>query len=874
MIPTRIHENDEPTPLARSASLLTSSKHPSVANSWQALSAREGPANNTATASGAERTMRKRHSFFARAYTDTTTSVKRVPSSHAPTTRDGERDAEAPSRPGTALSMSSRRRKTEPLESLRNSIFGGRKKSSSREMSSTPGSRPRSRETSDTSPEARYQSEQEYYRHLRKASISPPFNFEHVTHTARTQLPPLETVDERDLKAEFWAASAYQRPRRHLTGIKAENLSSKLPAIGVQRGAPSSRPTSPGAVELPGDGPLVRSLPVVSSINETIFDEINDTKFEPDAAMERLHLKSQSSRQARRYSSMSALNEQKYAPGHSVQSLGTFYEANENSPPSQNAIQGQRGRYGLRSPPPVTYYDASDSSPSPRRVIQQHRSRSPRTYFETNDSSESDAPSDKTLPYRSRISPETPSKSFSPPADASSLSPSGVSTVEAEPVSPATSPRTDFHGICDGLQDLSEPYHYVDRSKLPLPPLPQAQVSEQASLSSLNISDLSSSSCLSISSSDRPSSVKSKRSSQSAHKSPAESNTSTASDARRPSILSDATWEDDVDFCYELNAESTCQFDWNTTPQSIRDPSIAESEGGEGRLTTWLAPSPIPGSESPFSSLAPPTEDRAIVHTRRESPSQHSRGSSVGHRGFLAARRGSKNGPRGGSADRALKVKNTPPPIGISPSPGPLNILSPVLSVSGDHPEPIKSPFPPGTLPFHGFNGANRGSAEYLSDQESTSTGYTKHSKSSSYGSYESVSRPGASNAGREAARWSVASVSSVPELIPSKRKSKAFVHKGLISKPLESLPQSPGDQESFTEGSTIVPRAAQIEPMRNTFIMRRPESVSDRAVLQAAGRAVQRGRPTTPTLSRLLGDEYRPQRASSAQPPRPQGWI
>lgn len=836
--------------------------------------------------------MRKRHSFFARAYTDTTTSIKRVPSSHAQMTRQSGRDAEAPPRPGTAFSMSSRRRKTEPLESLRNSIFGGRKKIPAREMSSTLESRPRSRDTSDSPPAEHYQTEQECksthavlptnshsfhldYRHLRKASISPPFNFEHVTHTARTQLPPLETVDERDLKAEFWAASAYQRPRRHLTGIKAEDLSAKLPAIGVERGSPSSRPTSPVAVEFPGEIPLVGLLPVVGSIDETVFDEINDTKFEPDPALQRLHQTQQSPRLARRYSSMSALNEQKQSSGRSVQSRGTFYKDDESSPPSQDKVQEQRGRYGHRSPPPVTYYDASDSSPSPRRVLQQHRSRPPRTYFETNDSSESDAPSDRTLPYRSRASPEASSKGFSPPAGASHVSPGKVSTTEDEPVSPLTPSRTGLHGVCGGMQDLSEPFHYIDRSKLPLPPLPQAQVSKQASLSSLNVSDLSNSSCLSISSSDRPSSVKSKRSSQSAHKSPAESNTSTASDARRPSILSDATWEDDVDFCYEQNAESTCQFDWNTTPKSVRDQSIADSEGGEGRLTTWLAPSPILGSESPPSSRAAPSEDRTILHPRMDSPSQHSRGSSVGHRGFLAARLGSnKNGPRRGSADRGFKAKYGPPAIGVTPSPAPVNILSPVLSVSGDQPEPTKPPFSPGTLHFHAFDGANRASAEYLSDQESTSTGYTKHSKSSSYGSYESVLRPGASNAGRDAARWSVASVNSVPELVHSKRKSKASLHKGLISKPLESLPQSPGDQDSFPEGCTAVPPASQIEPMRYTFVMRRPESVSDRTVLQAAGRAVQRGRPTTPTLSRLLGDEYRPQRASSAQPPGPQGWI
>lgn len=83
------------------------------------------------------------------------------------------------------------------------------------------------------------------YRNHRKQSISPPFNFEHVTHTRKKHLPALETVDEKDLTKEFWAVSANQPAKRQLKGIQADDLRSKLEAMGVSRGAVSSRPSTP-----------------------------------------------------------------------------------------------------------------------------------------------------------------------------------------------------------------------------------------------------------------------------------------------------------------------------------------------------------------------------------------------------------------------------------------------------------------------------------------------------------------------------------------------------------------------------------------------------------------------------------------------------
>lgn len=93
----------------------------------------------------APRAMRKRHSFFGRSQSDAGGKAT-MPTLHSTMSSNQSRPA-PPSRPGTALSET-RRRKTEPLEHIRNSIFGGRKKSSpptSRDGSSVPAQRSPSR---------------------------------------------------------------------------------------------------------------------------------------------------------------------------------------------------------------------------------------------------------------------------------------------------------------------------------------------------------------------------------------------------------------------------------------------------------------------------------------------------------------------------------------------------------------------------------------------------------------------------------------------------------------------------------------------------------------------------------------------------------
>lgn len=92
------------------------------------------------------RSVRKRASFFGRSNSDAS-SMRRAPAiSHSTKASFSARVDDIASRPGTSASAESRRRKTEPLQSIRDSIFGGKKKAAAaRERAESVTSRPSSR---------------------------------------------------------------------------------------------------------------------------------------------------------------------------------------------------------------------------------------------------------------------------------------------------------------------------------------------------------------------------------------------------------------------------------------------------------------------------------------------------------------------------------------------------------------------------------------------------------------------------------------------------------------------------------------------------------------------------------------------------------
>lgn len=104
------------------------------------------PSRNTSETSSLH-SVRKRTSFFGRSNSDAS-SMRRAPAtSHSskPSFSTGRIDDDA-SRPTTATSSDIRRRKTDPLQSIRDSLFGVKKKPA-REWGDASSSRPPSKGT-------------------------------------------------------------------------------------------------------------------------------------------------------------------------------------------------------------------------------------------------------------------------------------------------------------------------------------------------------------------------------------------------------------------------------------------------------------------------------------------------------------------------------------------------------------------------------------------------------------------------------------------------------------------------------------------------------------------------------------------------------
>lgn len=736
------------------------------------------------------------------------------------------------SRPGTAQSTDSRRKPNDALESLRNSLFRGRKRSSANGKGNT--SRPSSRlshssknsqsiertnsrtgrANTDLIPFAEsiptkieeqkpregqfFKSEEECklaeecfpgecfpvynvlilrldYQHRKKSSISPPFNFQHVTHTAKKHLPKLETVDEKDLKTKFWAVNAYQKPKEEVHGIKVEDLEQRR-----------DRSLSPGArAELPrrSSQSLVASNPshtVTRSLDETLFDETQETKFDPDAALESLHEVNNAGpypakRHPKHYSSMSSLasTRSNSKPQH-LRIHASFDNGSPNRASPENAMQ-----HKVRSSLPTNPPPAPGSAPG-KAPVTLHRKPVGQS-FKANQSL-----------------PPIPARSEQPHRD-SKVPPSAKSY-----------------------------------SLFPAPPGKKIDTPPSAT-----------------------SSATSKRSSKSAGTT---SRSSLSSSTRRTEVFSEASWEDDIDFAYEHGAEAMLE-DWDTAsplqeideneplPPPRNDPSpdggsSIDSVGGGVRLSVGLDQATAITCDS--SSVV------GVPRSNTETPEQqHKRGSSVGHKGFAAARTTSQEAVSKSPSLASTRIQKTPPPK-FSVTDSDLNLQSPHSSTMQ-------------------LATVDQDLSGYISDPESTRTGGSRHRKSSSYGSYDSSGR--SLPLGSDTTRWSSCSTASMPDLLHSKRKSRSSVGKKRISRTLESVPHSPDfmRSEKQDESSLTVPlnRSSYMErAATDTMIMRRPQT-GDREIILSAGRTVQRGRSSTPT-SRVM-------RASSGTPPAEEvegGWI
>lgn len=555
--------------------------------------------------------------------------------------------------------------------------------------------------------------------------------------------------------------NAYQKPKDDLKEIQADDLSERF----------ATQPSEVSLEERPCSSQATTE--VAESLDETTFDETQETKFNPDAfeTIHEVHSGPQSpeEKHPKHYSSMTAL---------SAPSL--------TDPEKLRHLIKERGTAASRD-------TASRDGESPQIV------------------------------------------------GAATASDVRVSL----PIRPTVLPKT----VSGPLDTLAGQSH---REKQPLPPVPAQAVRKVPSKSSLRSGGTlgqlfptqrygrASSAAGSVTGSVADSFV-SKRSSN-----------TVATVNSRTDVLVEPTWEDDIDFAFDQEAEASCDFDWenvSTLPEEAAEPALTPSDqpspdedetpGGEQpggvRLSAWLGDAP---------SIAGSTSSDANTHKR---------GSSVGHRGFQAARTGSNDG-----------VTSPPPALRLG-SVADSVTGSPIPLIKASLLECEKSPYTEGEMNFPGFDSTRH--SEYLSDPESSSRS-SQRRKSSSTNSYESSGMSSLKMGGSasDITRWSTASASSVPDLLQSRRKSRSSVRKSRrMSRPLESVTSADEDDDAITAAARLQPARAKTD----SLIMRRPSNTGDRTLLFSAGRAVQRGRSATPPSRVALGGKVAEKVAGDRT-----GWI
>jgi len=450
------------------------------------------------------------------------------------------------------------------------------------------------------------------------------------------------------------------------------------------------------------------------------------------------------------------------------------------------------------------------------------------------------------IPRHSTMFPEEPILQTTGTIDAEN--PRASPICEVPPVPPMKQPwslNADKHGKLGPKPLPTPPLSYealVDRTRLSPYPARGQSLTTQSSKSSLSVASEShqgfpgSSVCA-----ERSPNVESNESwlADSQESSPLRS---ALSNAARSSTFAESSWEDDIDLMYQQEAESTCDFDWDVYRRSRTNATMGALGTGlstplqSNRTSSIYSDGLVMAiNDSTRSSRVTSQELETSYYAGTGRPIKRPRGTSIGHRGFAAARNSvCEKGSQCKKPEPLRVVKQIPQSDSLSPvnsiddslSEGPGDMDSPSLLSSpmvmdfpvpptrNDLPDVPAPPNPSDLLDFPEPPSGHGSTGSIASDASSWQHG-RKYQQSSSYGSDDGQTRASTAPSTttpsipslRETSRWSATSAGSTA----STSGSVAIRSKRLSS--FKAMMPSPIEDADAEERSFVVAHNIQVRP-------------------------------------------------------------
>jgi len=450
------------------------------------------------------------------------------------------------------------------------------------------------------------------------------------------------------------------------------------------------------------------------------------------------------------------------------------------------------------------------------------------------------------IPRHSTMFPEEPTLQTPGAIDADNPSDSPIP--EMPPVLPMKQPSSweaDSHAAAGPKPLPAPPLSYegpIDRTRLSPYPARGQSLTTQKSKSSLSVASEShqgipaSSVCA-----ERSPNLESNESwlADSRESSPLRS---ALSNAARSSTFAESSWEDDIDLMYQQEAESTCDFDWDVYRRSRTNATMGALGTGlstplqSNRTSSIYSDGLVMAiNDSTRSSRVTSQELETSYYAGTGRPIKRPRGTSIGHRGFAAARNSVCEKKSECKKPEPLRVVKQIPQIeSLSPvdsiddsiSEGPGDMESPSLLSSPmvmDFPVPptrhdlpdFPAPPNPNNLPDFPDPPSGHGSTGSTASDVSSWQHGRKHQQSSSYGSDSGQTRASTAPSTRtpsipslrETSRWSATSAGTTA----STSGSVAIRSKRLSS--FKAMMPSPIEDADAEERSFVAPHNTQVRP-------------------------------------------------------------